>query len=248
MFNLFVLHLKSTDPELIERQLVQHLSRAPGFFTNVSVVLDLQDVREAAATLDIPALVKMLRKHRLFPTGVRNAAPVQEGIALAAGLGLLSANTGVELKEAAATVLTEKEAADEREDSELSHAPASPADGKQTAAGEPQTRPALTVHKPVRSGQQIYAQASDLILLTSVNVGAEVLADGNIHVYGPLRGRALAGVKGDSAARIFCQSMEAELISIAGNYRVIEEKLPDAMRNKPAQVYLEGERLVIAPL
>lgn len=103
------------------------------------------------------------------------------------------------------------------------------------------------VTQPVRSGQQIYAAEGDLILLGAVSPGAEVLADGNIHVYGPLRGRALAGIKGDTRARIFCQSLEAELVSIAGHYRVIEE-LEAEVRGRSVQIFLADERLVIEPL
>ena len=103
------------------------------------------------------------------------------------------------------------------------------------------------VVQPVRSGQQVYAPAGDLILLGPISAGAEVLADGNIHIYGPLRGRALAGVKGDTQARIFCQQLEAELVSIAGRYRVIEE--PDVdIQGRCVQMYLSEDRLIIEPL
>jgi septum site-determining protein MinC len=99
----------------------------------------------------------------------------------------------------------------------------------------------------VRSGQQIYTPDGDVIILGAVSAGAEVIADGNIHVYGVLRGRALAGVKGDIETRIFCQSLEAELISIAGRYRVSEQISP-ADRGKPAHIRLVEDRLVIEPL
>ncbi len=103
------------------------------------------------------------------------------------------------------------------------------------------------VTQPVRSGQQVYAPAGDLILLGSISAGAEVLADGNVHIYGVLRGRALAGVKGDTKARIFCQNLAAELVSIAGQYRVIEELDVD-IRGKSVQIYLSEDRLIIEPL
>ena len=103
------------------------------------------------------------------------------------------------------------------------------------------------VVQPVRSGQQVYAPAGDLILLGPISAGAEVLADGNIHIYGPLRGRALAGVKGDTQARIFCQQLEAELVSIAGRYRVIEELDVD-IQGRCVQMYLSEDRLIIEPL
>ncbi|HJU50263.1 MAG TPA: septum site-determining protein MinC [Pseudogulbenkiania sp.] len=112
----------------------------------------------------------------------------------------------------------------------------------------PVSAPTLIVDRPVRAGQQIYAKGGDLVVLAMVSAGAEVIADGNIHVYAPLRGRALAGARGNTAARIFTQCMEAELVSIAGVYRTIEQALPDSIRGKPAQVFLENERLVINAL
>ncbi|CAK0766225.1 putative septum site-determining protein MinC [Gammaproteobacteria bacterium] len=111
---------------------------------------------------------------------------------------------------------------------------------------EPRAKPRIW-SQPVRSGQQVYAAGGDLILLGMVNSGAEVLADGNIHCYAPLRGRALAGVKGDVEARIFTYCLEAELLTIAGFYRVVEDvkDLPREVRGKPAQIYLSGERVMI---
>ena len=108
--------------------------------------------------------------------------------------------------------------------------------------------PALVITRPVRTGQQVYAKGGDLIVLALVSAGAEVIADGNIHVYAPLRGRALAGAKGDNRARIFTTCMEAELVSIAGIYRSLQEDLPDSIRTKPAQIYLDQEKIVIEAL
>jgi septum site-determining protein MinC len=118
---------------------------------------------------------------------------------------------------------------------------------RETGAAAPSHTPTKLITQPVRSGQQIYAQAGDLIVLAPVSPGAELLADGHIHVYAPLRGRALAGIQGDTSARIFCQCLEAELISVAGHYRVIED-LDAAVRGRPVQAYLEGERLTIKGL
>ncbi|MET0226262.1 MAG: septum site-determining protein MinC, partial [Dokdonella sp.] len=101
--------------------------------------------------------------------------------------------------------------------------------------------------KPVRSGQQIYARGRDLILTALVGNGAEVIADGSIHVYGALRGRALAGAQGDASARIFCQEFHAELVSIAGQYRVFED-IPPELRGQPVQAWLDGDRLLLKKL
>jgi len=103
------------------------------------------------------------------------------------------------------------------------------------------------ITRPVRSGQQIYAEGADLIVLAQVSEGAEVLADGHIHIYGSLRGRALAGVKGDESARIFCQSLEAELVSVAGNF-ILQDMLPKELFKKPVQISLKGEKVVVDAL
>jgi septum site-determining protein MinC len=104
------------------------------------------------------------------------------------------------------------------------------------------------VDKPLRSGQQVYARGGDLVVLAVVNFGAEVIADGSIHVYAPLRGRAVAGAKGDTTARIFSTCMEPQLISIAGTYRTTDTALPADVHGKAAQVRLDGEKLVVEAL
>lgn len=116
------------------------------------------------------------------------------------------------------------------------------------ATTEALTAKAMIIDKPVRAGQQVYAQHTDLIVLDMVSAGAEVIADGNIHIYAPLRGRALAGARGDKQTRIFTQSMQAELVSIAGVYRTMEQALPASIQNKPTQIHLEQERLVMTAL
>lgn len=109
------------------------------------------------------------------------------------------------------------------------------------------SQPTKVIHQPVRSGQQIYAKGGDLIVLSQVSEGAEVLADGNVHIYGALRGRALAGVSGDASARIFCQSMEAELVSINGNFK-LHEDLQQGVWHQAAQVYYQDDALHVMPL
>lgn len=117
-----------------------------------------------------------------------------------------------------------------------------------TETDAPPITNALIVDRPVRAGQQIYARGCDLIALAMVSAGAEVIADGNIHIYAPLRGKALAGAHGNTASRIFTRCMEAELVSIAGVYRTVEQALPESIWNKPTQIYLENERIVMAAL
>ena len=108
--------------------------------------------------------------------------------------------------------------------------------------------PALVIDRPLRSGQQVYARGGDLVVMAVVNHGAEVIADGNIHVYAPLRGKAIAGARGNTAARIFSTCLEPELLSIAGIYRTGEKELPAAVAGKAAQVRLDGDKMVLEPL
>jgi septum site-determining protein MinC len=116
-----------------------------------------------------------------------------------------------------------------------------------SAAQEPPAPTTTIIRRPVRSGQQVYARGGDLVVLAPVSAGSELLADGDIHVYGALRGRALAGVRGNTRARIYCQSMGAELVSVAGNYRVMEDIEGNVM-GRPAQAYLDEDHLVIEAL
>jgi septum site-determining protein MinC len=113
---------------------------------------------------------------------------------------------------------------------------------------EGQMAPTRVIDRPLRSGQRVYARGGDLVVLGLVSHGAEVIADGNIHVYGPLRGRAIAGANGDAEARIFAAAMEPELISIAGTYRTTDKPLADDVLGKPAQVRLDGDKMLIEPL
>jgi len=110
----------------------------------------------------------------------------------------------------------------------------------------------MVINKPLRSGQQVYARGRDLVVMAMVNPGAEVIADGHIHVYAPLRGKAMAGARGNTEARIFAQSLEAELVSIAGIYRTSDVPLPEAVRGKPAMIHLssgpDGDKLLMQPL
>ena len=121
-------------------------------------------------------------------------------------------------------------------------------DASAPAARAPQSSSALVITKPLRSGQRVYARHTDLIVIGMVSQGAEVIADGNIHVYGPLRGKAIAGARGDTAARIFTTELDAELLAIAGVYRVVESRLDAQLRNRPTLVRLEGDTLRVESL
>lgn len=218
LFPLTVLRLLTEDIEQASRQLQELLRKAPDFFTGAPIIIDLQAIESADKT-DLIGLVALLKQHSLVPIGVRNGTDPQRQQAVAAGLALLPNGGAMKLR-----ALPERR---------------SGSNGRDNA-------PAMSriVSRPVRSGQQIYAAGSDLIVLAAVNPGAEVLADGSIHVYGPLRGRALAGISGQTEARIFCRSLEAEVIAIAGVYRVLEE--PDAQfAGQQVQVYLSQGSLMV---
>ncbi|MDA8093366.1 MAG: septum site-determining protein MinC [Betaproteobacteria bacterium] len=222
-FTLIVLRLHHPDVSILARQLDAQLARTPGFFSNDAVVFDLQGIAALDAVPDFPALAAMTRAHNLFVAGVSGGSGAQLSAAHQAGFGVFPAPS-------------------------KPSKPGQPQAAPSEAPVAPPPRKTKIIDKPVRTGQQIYAEGSDLILTALVSPGAEVIADGNIHAYAPLRGRALAGVKGDTQARIFAQCMEAELLAIAGCYRLMEDKLPDSLCGKPAQVLLRGTQLLIEPL
>ena len=221
LFTLTVLHLRETDLGAIEQALLVKIAQAPAFFANTPVVVDLDALADAAAMPDFAGLARILRAHGLVPVGVRHGSAAQLAAAAAAGLPMLP----------------ESRPAPRREATTDAGGDAKPADPG------PHNR---VVVQPVRSGQQVYAADGDLTLLGPVSAGAEVLADGSIHVYGPLRGRALAGVRGKLEARIFCLGLEAELVSVAGRYRILEKN--GEGWGKAVQIYLSGEHLIIEPL
>jgi septum site-determining protein MinC len=229
---LVALLLKSPDPALLEREFAARFRDIPEFFDGDPLVVDLSRLDAPAADIDFPRLLVLLRKHRLSPIAIRGGSEPQISAAAKAGL-VRASDTRIDVPV-------------------LEHAVAPKEMPPAVAREEPGPEGALLVDKPLRSGQQVYARGRDLVVLAMVNAGAEVIADGNIHVYAPLRGRAIAGARGNSAARIFSLALEPELISIAGVYRTAEIPLPDAVRGKPAQVRLssgaEGEKLVAEPL
>ncbi|MBL0918736.1 MAG: septum site-determining protein MinC [Hydrogenophaga sp.] len=223
---LLALLLKSNDLDLLRRELGERYGDQPDFFDHDPLLIDLQGVSDVAP--DLSAVAALLREHRLRAVAVHARDEAHRTAAHAAGLPLAD---GLTL--ARADVATKKAPV---------AAPAPP----------PVNPAALVVDKPLRSGQQVYARGRDLVVLAPVNPGAEVIADGHIHVYAPLRGKAIAGARGFDEARIFSLAMAPELVSIAGVYRTSEVPLPAALQGKPAQVRLqrtpEGEKLVIDPL
>lgn len=235
--SLVALLLKSPDLTHLAAELDQRFGDMPGFFEGENTLIDLQPLQASApdAPIDFAALLPILQRHQLQPMAVRGGSEAQMAQALAAGL------------------VAAPDAVLARSQPAASSAPASSTPAPVPAA-EPVLPPpgALVIDRPLRSGQQVYARGRDLVVMAMVNPGAEVIADGHIHVYAPLRGKAIAGARGMGDARIFALAMAPELISIAGIYRTSEVPLPADVHNRTAQIRLDsgadGDRLVIEPL
>ncbi len=213
---LMVLFLREADVPNVAAHLARKFAATPGFFRNAPLVIDLSALSEDDAPLDFPALVATLRELSFVPVGVRGAGEAHKEAAVAAGLGVLPEGRATSAPTVAAPP---------------------PSD-----AAPP---PAKVITQPVRSGQRIVS-GGDLIVLAAVSAGSELVAEGNIHVYGPLRGRALAGARGDASARIFCLQFAPELAAVAGEYLVNEEIEP-AMLGRSVQVFLQKGRLTLEP-
>ncbi|GGY69001.1 septum site-determining protein MinC [Marinobacter zhanjiangensis] len=223
--SLMALELAYFDDDSFEAALREKIRQAPGFFKDMPIIVSLDHYEGPTGELDFFKLLGICRRHNIHVVGVRGGNDDQRRLARHAALAILP-DSGRQDREPAAPDTAEPEAA--------TPAPAGPA-------------PFRVISQPVRSGQQIVAPDGDLIILAPVQAGAEVLAAGNIHVYGPLRGRALAGVHGLESARVFCQSLEAELVSIAGHYKISED-LQESGWKTAVQVQLRDDLLVVTPL
>lgn len=230
--------LKTSDLDALAQELARRLGGTPDFFNLDPVVIDISALAASAAEIDFGRLADLLRSYRMVPVAVRGGTPEQMQAALDADLGEApeAGHAGQRKPEPIVqTVEVIKEV--------IREVPVQvPVEVPGAAV------PTLVIDKPLRSGQQVYAKGGDLIVLAAVNNGAEVIADGHIHIYAPLRGKAIAGAKGNTQARIFAACMEPELISIAGTYRTTDNPLPADVVGKAAQIRLEGERLVYEPI
>ena len=226
---LVSLLLKSADLQALAADFAARFGDIPQFFDNDPLVVDLSALSAPdSAVPDFPALLALLRPYGVVPIAARGGSTVQMQAALQAGLV------------AAPDVITPIAA------------PAQPEAATPPPVTPPPSPSALVIDKPLRSGQQVYARGRDLVLLSMVNPGAEVIADGHIHVYAPLRGKAIAGARGNAEARIFSLCLEAELLSIAGVYRTSEVPLPADVLGRAAHVRLAGGtgagKLVLEPI
>jgi septum site-determining protein MinC len=241
LYPLTALQLIGTNLLAFEEQLTAKIEQAPKFFYNAPVVIDLQKLAKPDAHIDYQQLVGILRSKKLIPVGIKGGTTEQQAAASFVGLPILQDSS----RNPAKTETTEAPSS-----SSAGKLP-TPTEALPAADQEPdaEIRGSNTklITEPVRSGQQIYARGGDLIVLAPVSHGAELLADGHIHIYGPLRGRALAGVTGDETAHIFCQYLEAELISIAGQYKISED-IEQSVWRMATDISLREDRLHIQPL
>jgi septum site-determining protein MinC len=239
MASFTVLRLRSTDVELVERQLRVKIAQLPSLFQDAPVLVDLGALGDGASSLALAELVRAMRACKLVPVAAANIPDELRAAVAEAGLGVW--RPPVAGRARAAT-------ADDEEAETPDPEPTPPAALPTPAplARAPHTGP-MVVTKPVRGGQVIHARDNDLVVLAPVNPGAQVIADGHLHVYAPLRGRAVAGAAGLPGARIFCQKLEAELVAISGAY-VMAEEIPAALRGRAVQVFLENGECRIAAL
>ena len=272
---LVAVAIKTADLARLGQGLTSRFGGSGTPFDQEPVAIDVSALRDADDPIDFLAVIALLRRHGMVPIAVRGGSPAQMDAASAAGLaeahphapgvpavraeaGVIPATAAASVAAPAAvtaTVIATAAAAPGTPPTPAaaaSLAPAVPAVPAvplaPPAPPAPPRRHSVVVDKQLRSGQQVYAKDADLIVLAVVSFGAEVIADGNIHVYAPLRGRALAGAHGDTSARIFTTCLEPQLVSIAGIYRTTEKELPADVLGKPAQVWLDGDSLVIEPL
>jgi len=240
---LVVVALKTTDMLAIERELTARFADTPEMFNHDPVVIDIAQAEGDPLALDYARLASLLRQFKMVAAAVRGGSPEQMAAAAEAGLG-----EAPEALPPATRTPTPAVATPPPVEAAPPPTPAPEPVATVPVQAQPAAITTLIVDKPLRSGQQVYARGGDLVVLAAVNFGAEVIADGSIHVYAPLRGKAIAGARGNNDARIFSTCMEPELISIAGTYRTTDNPLPDTVIGKPAQIRLDGERLVFEPL
>ncbi|MEX1080505.1 MAG: septum site-determining protein MinC [Halofilum sp. (in: g-proteobacteria)] len=220
MTTLTILRLLEPSVEVLARELDRHVQQAPGLFQGLPVILDVGEVASSDLHMDLPGLAAHLRSRHLIPIGVRGSDARWVEAAETAGLPIFP----------------------EESDS------AARSDPSPKANGEPEAGACgLVITEPVRSGQQVYARGGDLVVIAAVSPGAELLADGHIHVYGALSGRALAGVQGDTSARIICRSFHAALVSVAGTYS-ISDQFDEELSGMPVQTFLQQGTLRIERL
>ncbi len=215
--------IQAAEPSTLADALHKMLGGMPDFFSGEALILDFGALAHTPERIDWAGLQSLLRRYRLQLIGAIHLPEAQHESARRAGLALIDPSQLVA-----------------RAPMEAPHAATAPASTTSGAEAAAHPTPTLFVDRPLRSGQQVYARGTDLVLLGGVSPGAEVIADGSIHCYGPLRGRAIAGARGDPAARILASHFGPELVSIAGVYRTFEHGIQEAFAGKPTLVRFDG--------
>ncbi len=253
MSMLNVIYLQAFDINEIFKKLKLKRDGSPQFFMRIPIVIDCAELDFSSGRKlihDFPALKAGLIDLGFTPIGVRNTPENMKGLLLKSGWTVLPAHTKTLNSIANNTAQDSLREKEERNLNTKAIPSADPvtANTQNPAPAKPaEKQSSLTIDRPVRSGQQVYAAGGDLTILAATSAGSEIMADGSIHVYGALRGRVLAGVKGNKSARIFCSSLQAELIVIAGRYQLLDES-NTTLIGKPAMIRLEDEKLIIEPL
>jgi septum site-determining protein MinC len=227
--------VRQDDPAALQAAIELRVREAPALFQRAPIVVDLSSLSPLPDAARARALLDAIATAGMLPVGLAYGDDATAALARQLGLPLI------------AKFRAAYERAGERAPAPRVAAPTAHAEPAAAAAVPAAPSTALQHLHPVRTGQQVYAQGTDLVVVGTVANGAEVLADGNVHVYGALRGRAFAGALGDKAARIFCREFRAEIVSIAGHYRVFEE-LPAELAGRAVQVALENDKLQITAL
>jgi septum site-determining protein MinC len=232
------LRIRTLDVERLVQEMRERVARAPKLFGRAAVILDFGGLSRVPDQASAQALLDGLRDAGVLPVALAYGTTEVEQLSVQLGLPLLA----------------KFRAQYERADAAPAAPPPAPAPARRAPEPAPAPSPAAPAAQPgrmqlgaVRSGQQLYAENCDLTVLSTVGAGAEVIADGSIHIYGTLRGRALAGAQGNTGARIFCRDFHAELVAIAGRYKVLDD-IPDTLRGKAVQVWLEQDQVMIAAL
>lgn len=251
---LTALRLRTADTGAIAKQLVAKVAQMPQFFQDAAVLVDLGALGNEASGVRFGELAALLRSCKMVPVAVTNVDGDVRTRAASAGFGYVPPPTRASGRavEIASPALAEVSVPVEIARSETAppdHAPTEKKAESNVSSRRQRVahRPPLVVRQPVRSGQSIHAEGTDIVVLAPVNSGAEVIADGHVHIYSTLRGRAVAGAQGMTDARIFCQRLDAEIVAIAGAY-VLSDDLPAEHRGKAVQIYLDEGVCRVVPL
>ena len=240
------LRVRAQDPARVRAELAAKVAEAPQLFARAGVCLDLSALPATISEPEVVELLDAVRGAGLIPVGL--AYGTSEVAAIAERLRLpVLAKFRAAYDRAGALVGGAEAPTAQRPVEANSVGASAPPTALRTDAAAVDSVGALIHAQAVRSGQQVHARGRDLVVVAAVGAGAEVIADGSLHVYGPLRGRALAGARGDATARIFCTEFEAELVAIAGVFKVFES-VPAELRGKSVQVRLDRDSIVATPL